>query len=112
MLFLRSVLQQNERRRDTLLPSLLPSLSDERRELLQKVFERKLPWTDMETQYYDAVSCFYAFLFTVDLSVFLIVILVFLFYINHLYCAAWGFKLYRFNARLCGTVCHRTYDKT
>ena len=43
-------------RRETLLPSLLPPVSDERQELLQKTFERKLPWTDMETQYYDAVS--------------------------------------------------------
>ena len=43
-------------RRETLQPSLLPSISDERQELLQKTFERKLPWTDMETQYYDSVS--------------------------------------------------------
>jgi len=43
-------------KRETLLPSLLPSVSDDRQELLQKTFDRKLPWTDMETQYYDAVS--------------------------------------------------------
>jgi len=43
-------------RRETLLPSLLPSVSDERQELLEKTFERKLPWTDMESLYYDAVS--------------------------------------------------------
>jgi len=47
-------------RRETLLPSLLPPLSDERQELLQKSFDRKLPWTDMETQYYDAVSYFHS----------------------------------------------------
>ena len=45
-------------RRETLLPSLLPSVSDDRHEMLQKTFDRKLPWTDMETQYYDAVSAF------------------------------------------------------
>jgi len=39
-----------------LVPSLLPSISDDRQDLLQKTFDRKLPWTDVETQYYDAVS--------------------------------------------------------
>ena len=42
--------------REVLLPSLLPSIGDDRQEMLQKAFDRKLPWTDMETQYYDAVS--------------------------------------------------------
>ena len=52
-------------RRETLQPSLLPSLGDERQELLQKTFERKLPWTEMETQYYDAVSFSFAFTFII-----------------------------------------------
>jgi len=43
-------------RRATLQPSLLPSVSDDRQELLRKTIERKLPWTDVETQYYDTVS--------------------------------------------------------
>ena len=56
-------------RRETLLPSLLPPISDERQELLQKTFERKLPWTDMETQYYDAVSLSVVLSFIITLPV-------------------------------------------